>query len=217
MGNELNRELAAIREHVREAVPAEVAGPLVADVERKKDVDPAKFAKVGDVLPDFALPGARGERVSLADLTAEGPAVLVFYRGGWCPYCNLTLRTYQQEVLPGLAASGARLAAISPELPDGSLSTVESNELAFDVLSDVGNVVARSLGITFRPESDVQGAMATLVGDIGARNGTGDWELPHPAVLVAGRDRVIRFVDVHPDYTTRTTPEQILAAVADAR
>ncbi|MFE0021763.1 peroxiredoxin-like family protein [Amycolatopsis sp. NPDC059021] len=215
MGNALNRELAGIRAHVQEAVPAEVAGPLAADVERKKDVDTAKFAQVGSPMPDFTLPGPAGAQVSLADLTAAAPAVLVFYRGSWCPYCNLTLRTYQQEVVPALAASGARLAAISPELPDGSLSTVESNELTFDVLSDVGNVVARSLGITFRPGEDVQGAMATLVGDVGERNGTGDWELPHPAVLVVGQDRVIRFIDVHPDYTTRTTPEEILAALAN--
>jgi peroxiredoxin len=201
----LENALAGVNDHLKGVLPPEIFAVLEAD---RRRAGGTKFAEVGDEVDDFTLPGADGEPVSLGDLVADGPAVLVFYRGQWCPYCNLTLRTYQQELVPELTALGATLAAVSPQRPDGSLPVAE---LEFPVLSDVGSVVARGLGLSFPVSDAVREAMEALGTDLGEVNGT--WELVHPAVVVADRDRVIRFADVHPDFVTRTEPALILEAV----
>jgi peroxiredoxin len=205
MGTELTGALAGVNDHLRSALPPEVFAILEADRRRAAGT---KFAEVGDKIEDFTLPGADGVPASLGGLVADGPAVLVFYRGQWCPYCNVTLRVYQQEVLPELGKFGATLAAISPQRPDGSLPV---EELGFRVLSDVGSTVARGLGLSYPVSAPVREAMETLGTDLEQVNGT--WELVHPAVVVVGQDRVIRYIDVHPDFTTRTEPAQILEAV----
>jgi len=208
----LNSALTDISAQGEKVLDAEVVGTITAHRHDLVDsADPAKFAEVGATVDDFTLPDVDGADVRLGALTADGPAVLVFYRGQWCPYCNLTLRTYQAEVVPELGRHGARMAAISPQRPDGSLSTKESNVLGFPVLSDVGNVVARTLGLTFTVDENVRGTMSGLGADLEKHNG--GWELVHPAVVVVGTDRTIRFLDVHPDFTTRTEPAQILDAV----
>lgn len=199
----LNNALSDVNTKARGALPPEIVEVLEAD--RRKAAG-TKFAEVGARIDDFTLPGADGAPASLGDLVADGPAVLVFYRGQWCPYCNLTLRTYQQELLPELAKLGATLAAISPQKPDGPLPDLE-----FPVLSDVGSTVARGLGLSYPVSAPVRAAMEKLGTDLEQVNGT--WELVHPAVVVVGRDRVLRFVDVHPDFVTRTEPAQILEAV----
>lgn len=211
MGNDLKSGLDGVKEYGRSALPPAVFEVFEADMARA--ADETKFAEAGVTVEDFTLPGADGDTVSLGQLVADGPAVLVFYRGQWCPFCNLTLRTYQQEVVPELAKLGATLVAISPQTADGSLSAREKNELEFAVLSDVGNVVSRQLGLTFRVSDAVREAMSSIGTDLGQVNGTGEWELAYPAVVVVDRDRTIRYVDVHPDYTTRTEPAQILEAV----
>jgi peroxiredoxin len=199
----LNDALTDVNAKARGALPPEIFEVLEADRRRAAGT---KFAEVGDKIEDFTLPGADGASVSLGQLVADGPAVLVFYRGQWCPYCNLTLRTYQQELVPELTARNATLAAISPQKPDGPLPDLE-----FPVLSDAGSTVARGLGLSYPVSAPVREAMQTLGTDLEKVNGT--WELVHPAVLVVDRDRVLRFVDVHPDFVTRTEPADILEAL----
>jgi peroxiredoxin len=201
----LETALTGLNDHLRAALPPDIAEVLDADRRRAAG---AEFAEVGDKIEDFELPGADGTPAKLAELVAQGPAVLVFYRGQWCPYCNLTLRTYQQEVVPELGKYGATLAAISPQRPDGSLPV---EDLEFPVLSDAGSTVARGLGLSYPVSAPVREAMQTLGTDLEEVNGT--WELVHPAVLVVDRDRVLRFVDVHPDFVTRTEPAKILEAL----
>ncbi len=174
---------------------------------------PANAVAVGDVVSDFTLPDATGKRVSLSDLVAGGPAVVVFYRGGWCPYCNLALHQYQSELVPRLADYGATLAAISPQKPDESLTTAEKHDLRFAVLSDAGAGVARQLGIAFQPAEDVLEAQRALGLDIRDGNADGSPELPMPTVLVIDSDRTVRFADVQVDYTSRTEVSDILAAL----
>ena len=203
---DLNADLAELRGNVASHVPAEIAEVLKADRAKFVGVVAETAAKPGTAMPELALPDASGTKVSVAD----GPAVVVFYRGAWCPYCNLALRAYQQEVLPELENLGAKLVAISPQLPDGSLST---NDLDFTVLSDVDNELGRALGITFRLSPETKPAFDSLIGDVEKINGAQEWELPYPTVLVVDGDGVIRFIDVHPDYTTRTDPADVLAAV----
>jgi peroxiredoxin len=201
----LETALTGLNDQLRAALPPEIAEVLDADRRRAAGT---KFAEVGAKIEDFELPGADGTPTKLAELVAQGPAVLVFYRGQWCPYCNLTLRTYQREVVPELGKYGATLAAVSPQRPDGSLPV---EDLEFPVLSDAGSTVARGLGLSYPVSAPVREAMQTLGTDLEKVNGT--WELVHPAVLVVDRDRVLRFVDVHPDFVTRTEPAEILEAL----
>ena len=176
---------------------------------------PADSIKAGDVLEPFTLEDATRTPVSLDEIIERGPAVIVFYRGGWCPYCNLALRTYQQELLPRLTAFGARLVAISPQPPDESLSTVEKAALEFTVLSDPGSRLADRIGIAFQQADDVLAAQRQLGLDLSKVNAEGAVRLPRPTVLVVDHDRIIRFVDVQPDYTARTEVADILAALAN--
>jgi peroxiredoxin len=178
---------------------------------------PADSIKAGDVLEPFALDDATGAPVSLDQIVENGPAVIVFYRGGWCPYCNLALRTYQQELLPQLDAFGARLVAISPQPPDESLSTVEKAGLGFTVLSDPGSRLADRIGIAFEQADDVLAAQRKLGLDLTKVNAEGAVRLPRPTVLVVDQDRTVRFVDVQPDYTARTEVADIVAALTDLR
>ena len=147
-------------------------------------------------------------------LVADGPAVLVFYRGGWCPYCNLALHQYQSELVPLLPGYGAKLAAITPQKPDESLTTVEKHGLQFSVLSDAGAAVARQLGIAFEPVGDVLEAQRALGLDIRDGNADGSPELPMPTVLIVDSDQTVRFADVQADYRYRTEVPEILAALS---
>jgi peroxiredoxin len=175
---------------------------------------PSDVVAVGDTLASFTLSDASGSSVSLEQILETGPAVIVFYRGGWCPYCNLALRTYQRELMPQLPAFGARLVAISPQDPDQSLSTVEKAELDFTVLSDPGNRIAQRVGIVFQQAEDVLEAQRELGLDLAAVNAEGSTQLPRPTVLIVDQDRVVRFVDVQPSYTARTEVDDIVAALA---
>ncbi len=175
---------------------------------------PSDAIKVGDRLDSFTLDDATGTRVSLEQIVETGPAVIVFYRGGWCPYCNLALRTYQHDLLPQLDRFDARLVAISPQSPDGPLSTAEKAELSFTVLSDPGNGLAGRIGIDFQQADEVLAAQQQLGLDLAQVNAEGATRLPRPTVLVVDHDQVVRFVDVQPDYTARTEVTDIIAALA---
>jgi peroxiredoxin len=175
----------------------------------------ADTIKVGDRLESFTLDDASGTPVSLDQILEAGPAVIVFYRGGWCPYCNLALGTYQRELLPQLDTFHARLVAISPQSPDESLSTVEKAALEFTVLSDPGSGLAQRIGIAFQQADEVLAAQRKLGLDLAQVNAEGSTRLPRPTVLIVDRDRVVRFVDVQPDYTARTEVADIITALID--
>ena len=210
----LNTRLARTKDGLAEIAPPVLFGVFAAEQDRLADThDPSQHVEVGDTVAAFTLPDAQGGTVSLADLLTDGPAVLVFYRGAWCPYCNVALKAYQDEVLPTLAGLGVPLVAISPQGPDGSLTVTETNGLGFPVLTDAGSAYARELGIVFALTPDVQDAQVAFGNDFGQINAGGEWELPMPTVLVVDRDRRVVFADVRPDYTTRTEPAQVLDAV----
>ncbi len=201
-----------------ERLPAEVTEVFDRSIENLLDQGiPAGAVKAGDRLQPFTLEDATGTPVSLGQLTEAGPAVIVFYRGGWCPYCNLALRTYQRELLPELGAFRARLVAVSPQTPDQSLSTAEKAELAFTVLSDPGSRVARSIGIAFQQAGEVLAAQRQLGLDLAQVNAEGSTQLPRPTVLIVDHNRTVRFADVQPDYTARTEVADILAALTGIR
>jgi peroxiredoxin len=170
--------------------------------------------KIGQSVPDFTLPDAFGKKVSLKELLARGPVVISFYRGEWCPFCNLELRGFQ-EVLPKMKDLGATLIAISPEKPDHGVLMTEKNKLMFPVLSDYGNNVARKFGIVFKIGNEVREFMWNeFKNDIAVRNGEESYELPVPATYVVDTMGVIRFANVDVDFMTgRAEPQAIIAAL----
>jgi peroxiredoxin len=174
---------------------------------------PQNVAAPGSVMPDGDLLDVHGAPTSLARLRAGRPAVVVFYRGAWCPYCNIALRTYQAELVPALGQRGVELIAVSPQKPDGSLTSAQSNELTYSVASDPGNQIATALGILTEPSPDSIAAQFKLGLDLTEANADGGKALPMPTVVVTDAAGIIRWIDVHPNYTTRTEVPDILAAV----
>jgi peroxiredoxin len=170
-----------------------------------------KALGVGDKAIDFELPMANGTNVRLSEMLAVGPVVVTFYRGNWCPYCNRQLQGLQ-EVLLDLHSAGAQLLVISPEVPDQALVTQRKNHLAFPVLSDQGNAVARQYGIVFRISDKVIPYYDEFF-NIEAQNGDRSYELPLAATYVIGSDRVIRYAFFDADYKLRADPQEILSAV----
>lgn len=166
---------------------------------------------VGDHAPDFTLKNALGKRVSLGEYLQKGPVVLTWYRGGWCPYCNLTLHRLQQE-LPEFKAAGANLLALTPELPDKSLTTQEKHNLSFEVLSDIGNKVAREYGIVFRLTPEVAANYQSNF-DLHGFNGDESDELPMAATYVIDRDGTVRYAFLNADYRNRAEPAEIIRAL----
>jgi peroxiredoxin len=196
-------------------LPAEVAEAFAAEQRALASAGrPTGVAQPGSPLPDGDLLEVTGQPTTLAAALAGKPAVIVFYRGGWCPYCNIALRTYQAQLVPALSERGISLVAISPQTPDGSLSTKEAKELTFSVLSDPGSQIARQLGILTAPDDGARAAQLQLGLDLTQVNAGATTELPMPTVLIADAAGVIRWIDVHPDYTSRSEPGQILEAVA---
>jgi peroxiredoxin len=176
--------------------------------------DWSKFIKAGDKVEPFRLPEVDGGEVTLDSLLARGPAVLIFFRFEGCPACNLALPYYQRNLLPGLRKLGASLVAVSPQVPEKLVAIKQRHALEFQVASDIGNELGRRFGILYSFD-DASRAQAAASGSfIGDTTGTGTWELPQPTAVVIGRDRVVRFADVHPDWLLRTEAEPILEAVA---
>ena len=167
---------------------------------------------VGEIAPNFTLPDATGEVFNLHDKLNEGPLVLSFYRGGWCPFCNLELQAIQ-ALLPEIKALGANLVGISPETPDNSMTTVEKHQLQFDVLSDVGNKTARDYGLIFTVYEEMRPLYLKWGLDIPTSNGDDSWELPIPATYIIDSNCVARVAHVDKDYTKRMEPDQILTAL----
>jgi len=154
--------------------------------------------------------------VRLSELLQHGPVVVAFYRGGWCPYCNLELRALQKS-LTEIQKLGAQLVAISPQTPDSSLSTQQKDELQFRVLSDKHSAVARQFGLVFTLPEEIRTIYKGFGHDIAARNGDDSFELPFPATYVIGQARTIHFAFVNADYTKRAQPAAILKVLRELR
>jgi len=195
-------------------LPEEVANQFAKDLtDLAAAGTPAGAATAGAAMPDGDLLDAHGAPTTLGAITAGKPAVVVFYRGAWCPYCNVALRAYEQELVPELVARGATMVALSPQKPDGSLTAQETNALSYAVVSDPGNQIAGKLGIVFTPSEGSLKAQRELGLDTTTVNADGTTALPMPTTVVLDAEGVIRWIDVHPNYTTRSEVSDILAAL----
>lgn len=175
----------------------------------------AQALKVGDQTPAFTLPDQLGNMVNSTDVMRTGPVVLNFYRGEWCPYCNLELRAYQAK-LDRMDRLGASLLAISPMLPDNSLGLAEKHQLAFPVLSDVGNKVAAAFGLVFTVDTRIQAMYLERLGnDLPTLNGDDSFTLPLPATYVIDQNGVVIYAYVNADYRQRANPEDVMAVLED--
>ena len=174
----LKQELAEYRAGWFKRVPAERQAIMERHIAQLRDGLAKTALKVGDRAPSIVLGNAKGETVDVGALLKKGPVIVAFYRGGWCPFCNLELRAFQR-ILPDIEAAGASLVAISPEKPDDSLSTAEKNALTFEVLSDVGQKVGRAFRLVYDFSDELKSAYNGFGLDIPAKNGTaGEWALP---------------------------------------
>ncbi|NUU00820.1 peroxiredoxin-like family protein [Herbaspirillum robiniae] len=166
--------------------------------------------KAGDSAPAFELPDAEGKLHASSALLAQGPLVLTFYRGVWCPYCNMDLQALQ-EALPQMEALGAQLVAVSPQTAANTRRSVRENKVGFPILSDLGNGVAERFGLRFTLPDYLQDLYKNVFkNDLAINNGEPSWTLPMPARYVIGQDGVIAYAEVNPDYTERPDPDELL-------
>jgi peroxiredoxin len=168
--------------------------------------------RAGDLAPDVTLPDALGRRVRLADAWRKGPLVVIFYRGGWCSYCNLQLRAWQSHAAD-LAALDASLLAISPQTPDNSMTTAEINALAYPVLSDSGLDAADGFNISFTLPPELVDFYGAVGVDVPVFNGNGQWVLPVPSTFVIDEGGTIRFAHVDEDVSRRPEPGDVVAVI----
>jgi peroxiredoxin len=210
------QELDSLRAKYRGEI---IPGPTLSVMDAETEVLRAsgledRALKPGRLAPDFMLPDPKGRLVRLHSLLSQGPVVLVFYRGGWCPYCNLHLRGFQRA-LPKLKKFGAQVVAVSPQLPDYSLTTQAKAQLTFPVLSDVGNKVASRFGVVFQLSEELQELYRRFGHPLDLFNGPdGEQHLPVPGTFLIDRKGRIRLTHVDADYTRQLDPDDVVTKLS---
>jgi len=211
-------ELEKLQSNLGEMMPEEVLSIFNGDADlQEKTHQSILKLKVGDKAPDFSLANATGEIVSLHKLLENGPVVLTFYRGSWCPFCNLQLNHYQQR-LEEIASLDGQLVAISPQTPDESLSLKEKNDLKFHVLSDNGNIVAERYTTVFKNKENIIATMGAMGIDFNAFYADDSQKIPVPAVFVIKKDHTVAFAKAAGgDYRNRVEGTDIIKALENIK
>lgn len=205
----LLEEIKQYQSEFRQKAPAEKQRLMAEATAELAASGVAKGLGIGDTIPNFTLPDVSGEPVAIKTLLEQGPVILTFYRGGWCPYCNLELRAYEREI-DRIRTLGATVVAISPETPEFAEQTADKNGLSFPVLSDVDLHVSRQFDLVFDlPDYLIEIYKASGL-DVAKHNENDDWQLPKPATFIIDEDGVIRFAEVPSDYTKRVDPQTII-------
>jgi len=206
----LKEELEAKNAEVEKNVPPELFSQMRSSVDDLRDSGlSAQAPKKGEALLGFSLPNQHGNIITLASLLEKGPLVINFYRGRWCPYCSIELSAYQ-SILADINRLGATFIAISPELPDDSLTDSEKATMDFDVLTDKNLSYARSLHLTFTVPENIRGIYSDFGFNLEDKNGVGQHDLPMPVTIVVGQDGVVIDCFCDEDYTKRKEPSEVL-------
>jgi peroxiredoxin len=206
----LNQQLEAFRAgYLARLPPDERRAVVEAAEDLRASHDDRRVPEVGEVAPDFALPDQHGRLVRLSERLAIGPVVLLFFRGGWCPFCSLTLRAYQ-AALPSIEAAGGDLLAVTPVPANRCTVVAERDLLAFPVLSDEGNAVADQYGIAYELAPVLRTVYTRLGHDLPRLNKTGNWRVPLPATFIIGPDRRIVRAHVEPVAHRRLEPSEVV-------
>ncbi|AIZ42195.1 peroxiredoxin-like family protein [Cellulophaga baltica] len=202
---EINEKKAAFKSSASEDKKQKYAEGIAAVVETNIV---GNALQVGETAINFTLPNALGKKITLYDELENGPVILMWYRGGWCPYCNMQLH-YMQEMLPEFKKLGASLIAITPETPDNSISTKEKNDLEFEVLSDLDNKVGYEYKVVFKLTEDVKEIYENGF-ELSKFNGNDKGELPLAATYIIGQNKVIQYAFLDADYRNRAEPQDLL-------
>jgi peroxiredoxin len=203
-------ELSAVYEGFKKNAPDVIKAPIIAAKEDiVKSFDLTKAIKVGDKLPEFDLEDSVGKKQSSAKLLEKGPLIITFYRGEWCPFCNIAISGLQKH-LDAFQAKHVTLVAITPERPDGTLTMIEKHDLKFSVLTDLHNEYAHKLGIVWKQPDSIRPVFDKFKHDLPRRNGDDSFAVPIPATLLVDKDGIVRNTYLEPDYTKRVEPQTIL-------
>lgn len=212
----LQEQLDAKRDAFIESAEPEKIADYQAGIDQVAASGVLQSAKqVGDIAPDFSLNSASGLRISLQERLKYGPVVLIWYRGEWCPYCNIQLQEYQKYAAE-FERAGATLIAISPQTPDHTLSTLKKNDLGFQVVSDPNHQVAERYGIAYRVPTVVQKHFEGHI-DLDEYSGEKSRRLPLTAAYVIDTDGMITYAFIDPDYKKRADPAVVLREVQKLR
>ncbi|MCS1349989.1 peroxiredoxin-like family protein [Mechercharimyces sp. CAU 1602] len=206
----LKESLERVKKAGAKKLPAEIKENMARATKELTESAIAKGLQAGEKAPNFTLKNAIREEITLYEQLQSGPVVLLFYRGEWCPYCNLELQAYQQ-MTPQFRESGIQILAISPETPDHSLSVKEKHTLSFEVLSDPTRQVINNYKLLFQlPDYLVETYQKAGI-DLKEYNMKDDaWHLPVPATYIIAPDGTIDYVEADPDYTSRMEPQKAL-------
>ncbi|WP_196893436.1 peroxiredoxin-like family protein [Aureivirga marina] len=207
----LQESLAKLKAKIESGLPDEYIKIMHQTTKGLKDSGiENSILKVGDFSPEFTLPNQNNEKISLSDLLKKGPVIITFYRGTWCPYCNTDLN-YLKRYKPEFDALNAHLISISPQIIKYNKQIVERHKLNFDVLSDLGNVVANKFGLTWQMKDPLKSLYTkTFDIQIPKYNGDDSWTLPIPARFIIGTDKIIKYVEYSIDYTNRPNPDVLV-------
>lgn len=211
----LKDEIKKLQQDMFPKMPEDVVNLLIKNISNLVESGIAEKAlKEGDSIPQITLLNASGKQVNVNAFLQDGPIVISFYRGAWCPYCNLELNALQRA-LPQLKALGAQLVAISPNTPDNSLTSIEKHKLEFEVLSDLNNKIAKEFGLVFSLAEAVRPVHLQFGFDIPKFNGNDSWDLPIPATYIVNTDGKIVHAFVNADYTQRMEPAEIISKLKE--
>lgn len=190
--------------------PADVAARIAEGYEAIGLDDVAPGLAVGERAPDFTLPDGSGRPVALAERLAEGPVVVTFFRGAWCPICNLQVAAFARAI-EEIRGAGGSLLAVHPD----SQSFEQAGEVGFPILRDADQAVIRAYRLQFEIPPELQRLYTgTLDFDISARTADGSWRLPSPGTFVIDREGIVRRRHVTSDFTERMEPEEVVEALA---
>jgi peroxiredoxin len=209
----LTQELEKRKQESKASAEPRIARVLDAEIDdlSRSGIDD-RALKIGDTAPDFELSKPSGELVRLSDRLPSGPAIISFYRGGWCQYCNLELIALE-NARSRFEDLGAYMMAISPQRPEQTTEMAEKQGLTYDLLSDPGNIVAQKFGIVFHLHDEMQSIYDEFGLDLPVWNGDESFDLPVPATYVVDSESRIRMAFVDPDYTKRLDPSEIIRAL----
>jgi peroxiredoxin len=197
-----------------DAVPASVHEAMARATSELVASGAEQRVRAAGPAPLFELQDEGGAIVRLADLLARGPVALSFYRGVWCPYCNMDLRALRSSAAE-IAATGATLVIISPQTAANSRKTIAEHGAGFPILSDPGNAVADRYGLRFRLPDYLIEVYRQLGVDLPSINGDDSWTLPMPARIAIDRRGIIRYAEAHADYTQGSEPEELLRVLRE--
>ena len=211
----LKEEIKKMREEMLPQIPEDVLKLLFSKTEGLVNSGIAeRTLNEGDGIPQINLPNAVGKAIDVNSMLKDGPVVISFYRGAWCPYCNLELKALQQA-LPEIKLLDAQLIAISPNTPDNSISSIEKHGLEFEVLTDAGNNIAKEFKLVFNLADELRPIFKQFNFDVPKYNGDESWELPIPATYIVNTDGRIVHSFVNADYTQRMEPNEIISKLKE--